>query len=141
MSKDEDIDKLLGIKKGNLELVENKGKTPLVDGDEDLPIDDNSVYGFDRTRKPKMMLSFRKANKTTRHIPYHHILMMDETEGQFITVYTHACTVTVEGENLGSIAYRIKRGDLSYIQEGAAIAPDGARVDVIKFEVPSDSNS
>lgn len=135
MSKDEEIDKLLGVRKGKLELVENKGKTLLAEDDE-LPIDDTPVYGFDRTRKPKMMLSFRKANKTARHIPYHQILMMDESEGQFITVYTHACTITVEGENLESIAYRIKRGDLSYIQESLTPAPDGARVDEIRFDVP-----
>jgi hypothetical protein len=134
--KEDEIDKLLGVKKANLTLVENKGKTPI--DDDELPIDDNPVYGFDRTRKPKMMLSFRKANKTTRHIPYQHILMMDETAGQLITVYTHACAITIEGENLEAIAYRIKRGDLSYIQEGTATAHDGARVDVINFEVPGE---
>lgn len=136
-NKDEEIDKLLGIKKGNLSLVENKGKTPTHDDDE-LPVEDNPVYGFDRTRKPKMMLSFRKANKTTRHIPYQHILMMDESEGQTITVYTHACAITIEGEKLEPIAYRIKRGDLSYVQEGKAVAQDGARVDVIRYEIPGD---
>lgn len=129
MSKDEDI----SIKKGKLELVENKGKTPLAD--DELPIEDNQVYGFDRTRKPKMMLSFRKADKTKLHVPYPQILLVHEGGADFLTIHTHACTVTVEGENLENIAYRIKRGDLSYIQESPDTAPDGARVDNIKFDV------
>jgi len=136
--KQDEIDKLLGIKKGNLTLVENKGKTLVTGDDDELPIDDTPVYGFDRMRKPKMMLSFRKANNSRRHIPYHHILMVDETEGKLITVYTHACAISVEGENLETIAYRIKRGDLSYVQESTAPAPDGTRVDKIRFELPGE---
>ena len=86
MSKDEEI-----IKKGNLELVENKGKTPLID--DELPIDDNQVYGFDRTRKPKMMLSFRKADKTKLHVPYPQILLVHEGGEGFLTVIPHPLTL------------------------------------------------
>jgi len=52
-----------------------------------------------------------------------------------MTVYTLACTVTLEGEKLGLILQRIKRGDLSYIREGSPrnpiTAPDGVRVDLM----------
>ena len=133
----DEVSRLLEIKTGVSKPIEKRQASPAIAFDEDeLPVDDNPVYGFDRTRKPKMMLSFRKANKTVRHIPYHHIYMMDETEGQFITVYTAACAITIEGERLEAIANRIKRGDLSYVQEGTATAPDGARVDAIRFEIP-----
>ena len=107
----------------------------LVSHDDDDIMEDNPVYGCDRTRKPKMMLSFKKANKTTKHIPYPHILMVDETEGLFITIYTTACTVMIEGDKLDLIALRIKRGDCSYIAESNTTAPDGVRVDLIKFDL------
>ncbi len=119
-----------------LSLIETRGKP--ASSEEDLPVDDNQVYGFDRTRKPKMMLSFRKADKSKLHVPYPQILLVHEGGEGFLTIHTHACAVTVEGENLENIAYRIKRGDLSYIQESPDTAPDGARVDLIRFEVGRD---
>ncbi len=119
-----------------LPLIKPKGKPAI--SEEDLPVDDNQVYGFDRTRKPKMMLSFRKADKSKLHVPYPQILLVHEGGEGFLTIHTHACAVTVEGENLENIAYRIKRGDLSYIQESPDTAPDGARVDLIRFEVGRD---
>jgi GH43 family beta-xylosidase len=135
----DDLSRLLELKTGVSKPIEKRSSPlPVILEEEELPAEDNPVYGFDRTRKPKMMLSFRRANKTTRHIPYHHIYMVDETGGRFITVYTAACSVTIEGENLEAISRHIKRGDLSYIQEGTATAPDGAKVDAIKFEAPGE---
>lgn len=136
-SHEDEINKLLEIKTGVSKTIEKKKSASQTIGgeDEELPIEDNPVYGFDRTRKPKTMLSFRKADKTKIHVPYPHILLVHEIGERFINVYTPACIITVEGEKLENIAYRIKRGDLSYIQEGTATAPDGVRVDLIKFDM------
>jgi hypothetical protein len=120
-----------------LTLIETKAK-PVIAGDNEPPVDDNPVYGFDRTRKPKMMLEFISADASSVCIPYPQILRMSQSAGCFLSVYTSSGVITVEGVNLKSIASRIKRGDLSYIREGKTTAPDGVRVDSIRFEVGKD---
>lgn len=120
-------------------------EAPALAGAADLeaPEEDNAVYGCDRTRRQKNMLSFRKADRTKRHIPYNQILMVDETDDVLLHVYTAYCVIIIEGRKLDLIGQRIKHGSLSYIQEGSKdkpiIAPDGACVYSITYESLRDS--
>jgi hypothetical protein len=115
--------------------AEYQPPTPANDVEEIEP--DNAVYGSDKTRRPKTMLSFRKANNTRRHIPYPHIYLVDESEGLFLTVHSNGCVVKVEGQNLNLVAERIKHGTLSYIQESSktkpVYSPDGVAIFAIDY--------
>lgn len=115
--------------------AEYQPPTPANDVEEIEP--DNAVYGSDKTRRPKTMLSFRKANNTRRHIPYPHIYLVDESEGIFLTLHSHGCIVKIEGKNLNLVAERIKHGTLSYIQESnranPVYSPDGVAIFAIDY--------
>jgi hypothetical protein len=64
--------------------------------------------------------------------------MVDESEGLFLTVFSHGCVVRVEGKNLNLVAERIKHGTLSYIQESSranpVYSPDGVAIFAIDYE-------
>lgn len=133
------LDDILEARKhASKQAIDDKAvNAPPIVADDDIE-PDNAVYGSDKTRRQKNMLSFRKANNTRRHIPYPHILMVDVSEGLFLTVYSHGCVVTVEGKNLDLVGERIKHGTLSYIQESSktkpVYSPDGVAIFAIEYD-------
>jgi hypothetical protein len=115
-------------------ILDTPAPAGLDDDDEDF-----IVYGADRTRRPRLMLSLLQSDGISHHIPYPHIVRIMSCRDESITILTFGCTFTIEGDKLAGIVARLKRQDLSYIREGKgnnpAVAPDGTRVDKIKIEV------
>jgi len=125
-------------KKKELETPQAVAAVLADDDSEDVA--NNLVFGSDRTKRQKNMLSFRKKNNHWRHIPYNQILLVDDREGLNITVFTHLFTIIIKGVNLRPISERIKHGSLSYVQESSKASPiktdDGTAVYSIAFENP-----
>ncbi len=85
--------------------------------------EDFSVYGSDRTKRQKNMLSFCLASGTDIHLPYNQIRKVKSHEGALMQVFTTSSIITIEGKRLNLIAQRIKHGSLSYINEGGKNNP------------------
>ncbi len=114
-------------------------KTASAVADVDI-LQDNPVFGSDRTRKPKIVLTLRLISGFSRHIPYLHIIGCDDYKGEIISFHTIRYTAIIEGRKLSEIAERFKRGNLSYINEGGTkqppASPNGAMIYKIKFVAP-----
>lgn len=106
------------------------------DNGEDVP--NNRVYGSDRTRRQKTMLTFEKSDKSCIDIPYHQIIKVLRTNEKIITIYTHHDMIHIHGKNLFPIGQRIKYGSLSYVRESnrtnPEVTPDGTAVYSIVIE-------
>ena len=90
------------------------------------------VYGSDRTKRAKNMLSFYLLNETIIDIPYIQIRKVKAHQNALIQLFTGDSIITIEGTKVNFIRERIKHGSLSYVREGGKKnppqTPDGVAV-------------
>jgi hypothetical protein len=90
------------------------------------------VYGSDRTKRVKNMLSFYLLNETIIDVPYIQIRKVKSHQNALIQLFTGDSIITIEGTKVNFIRERIKHGSLSYVREGGKKnppqTPDGVAV-------------
>jgi hypothetical protein len=101
--------------------------------------EDFFVYGSDKTKRQKNMLSLVMLDNRVLHLPYNQIMFVDVQHTRLLSIYTHFGIISIEGKKLDLIAQRIKHGSLSYINEGGKkkppVTPDGVAVYSIFVEI------
>jgi hypothetical protein len=112
-------------------VVENPPPVADLSTADDLEID-FFVYGSDRTKRAKTMLSLYLLNETIIDIPYIQIRKVKSQQNALIQLFTGDSIITIEGTKVNLIRERIKHGSLSYVREGGKRnppqTPDGVAV-------------
>lgn len=101
--------------------------------------EDFSVYGSDRTKRTKTMLTLLLREDRELNIAYPQILFVDVQKQCILTIFTTFGVIKLHGKRLDLISKRIKHGSLSYIVEGGKEnppqTPDGVCVFEINIEI------
>jgi hypothetical protein len=100
---------------------------------------DYSVYGSDRTKRQKNMISLVMLDNRVVHLPYNQIMFVDVQHSKLLSIYAHFGIISITGKGLDLIAQRLKHGSLSYINEGGKTkppqTPDGVCVYSITVDI------